>query len=210
MKAFQRIVVSLLLFTLHRCCFGIEDTNVVALGEWSQPVDCSGADRKDCGSLRGRLLIRYGYSPRYAGQLPETQVYLELQNVSTTVGNPMEIYFDPQNGLQCELRDSHDQPPPPIGTGGSGAFPSPCWVTLPYDSTVRLRSSWYGYGMPKNKGLKIPLFQELIILAENTNDYFLSSTFTVTAPTNHICPPDHCVWQGTLTLPKMKIAAKRP
>jgi hypothetical protein len=164
----------------------------------------------DCGSLRGRLIICHGYSPGYAGKLAETQVYLELQNVSINRGSLMEVYFDPRNGLECALRDSRNQAPPVGGGGGSGAFPSACWVTLPYDSTLRLRVSWYGYGMPEAVGLRIPLFHEYVIRADNTNDYALSGTFTVTAPTNHASPPGYRVWQGRLVLPDTKIAIKRP
>jgi hypothetical protein len=59
--------------------------------------------------------------------------------------------------------------------------------------------------MAKENGLKIPLFNEFVIRADNTNDYFLSGKFTVVPPANHVPPNDHRVWQGTLTLPSMEI-----
>jgi hypothetical protein len=210
MKIFKQVALFLILVSLHQRCLGINDTNIIALSAWSDAVSCSGDGLAYYGSVRGRLLVCYGHSPAYGGELPETQVYLELQNVSTALVGPLEIYFDPQNGLQCELLDIHNQPPPATGGGGSGAFPSTCWITLPYDATMRLRVSWYGYGMLQKEGLKLPLYHELVIRAGNTNNYFLSGTFTVSDPTNHITPPGHHVWQGKLILPKTLIAVERP
>jgi hypothetical protein len=195
----QRFTVFLFVFATFPS-FGNEETNVVAVSSWSEPVD----------SVRGRLLICKGYSPGYAGSVPETQVYLELQNVGTSKDESVQIHFDPRNGLRCELKDEHNQAPPQTGTGGSGSFPAACWVTLPYDSTVRLRASWYGYGMPEKAGLIIPLFNELIIQADNTKDYYLSGTFTASSATNRVSAVGSRIWQGTLALPQMKVSARRP
>jgi hypothetical protein len=200
----MKMIVVLLLFAFQQWCFGTTNLNTIAVGDWSQIV---GSTPPGDGSLRGRLLILEGYSPGYEGKTPETLVYLELQNVSIY---DTEVYYDFQKGLNCELRDSHNQPPPPTGSGGNGGHPSANWITLPKDSTIRLRASWYGYGMPKEEGLMIPLYRPIIVKAGNTNDYFLTGTFTVTPPTNHIHPPDHRIWQGTLSLPKMKISSRRP
>jgi hypothetical protein len=64
--------------------------------------------------------------------------------------------------------------------------------------------------MPKTAGLKIPLFEELILLADNTNDYYLNVTFAASSPTNRVLQPDHTVWEGRLSLPKVKVTGKRP
>jgi len=198
-----------MLLILTRPDLAAQETNAIAISEWSEPVDYS-ADGKNCALLRGRILILEGRSPAHAGKLVETQVYLELQNVSTSVTGPMLLYFDPREGMKCELQDALGRPAPEEGSGGSGSFPSACWITLPYDSTTRLRTSWYGYGMAHEYGLMIPLFHPLTIRANNTNDYYLSGTFTVTPPTNRVSPLDYCVWRGTLNIPKTKIQVRRP
>jgi hypothetical protein len=109
--------------------------------------------------------------------------YLELQNVSGAVGAPMQIYFDPGRGLQCEVLDSHGKPPPLVGGAGSGGSAGTCWITLPYGSTIRLRASMVGYGKKPGDGLLIqlspPSMQRWDIQSGDTNAYFMSGTFTV-------------------------------
>ena len=210
MKTTHYTAAFLLLLAPSCLCFGSDDTNTIAISAWSAPVASATEGQSGSCAIRGRLLILEGRSSGYVGPLPETQIYLELQNVSSGVGSPVELYFDLRDGLRGELRDTNAQPPPQVGTGGNGGFPGPCWITLPYDSTARLRCSWYGYGMPKTAGLKIPLFEELILRADNTNDYYLAVIFTAPPPTNHVLQPDHTVWQGKLSLPKVKVTGKRP
>jgi hypothetical protein len=201
---------ALLILTQCSACLGVEDTNAIAIGAWSQPVETSAMGHAGSCAMSGRLLILEGRSSAYTGKLPETQVYLELRNASSGAGGAIDFYFDPRDGVRAALRDTNGQPPPPVGTGGSGAFPGPCWMTLPYDATVKLRCSWLGYGMAKTAGLKIPLFEELILRADNTNDYYLAVTFTAPPPTNHVVEPGHTVWQGTLALPKVNVSGRRP
>ena len=210
MQATTSATAFFILLLSNISCLGVEDTNVITITPWSEGVASAAVGLSGSSALRGRLLILEGRSPGYAGRLPETQVYLELQNVSSGAGGAIELYFDPQNWLRAELRDSRGQPPPQVGTGGNGAFPSPCWITLPYDSTVRLRASWYGYGMARSAGLKMPFFQELILRADNTNQYTLGVTFTAPPPTNHIVQSGHTLWQGTLSIPKVTVSGTRP
>jgi len=157
MKTIHYITAFLLMLAPCWLCLGTEGTNAIATSAWSEPLASSAEGQSGSSAIRGRLLILEGRSSAYAGELPETLVYLELQNVSTGIGSPIELYFDPSGGLRAELLDIHGKPPPQIGTGGNGGFPGSCWISLPYDSTVRLRASWYGYGMPRRAGLKIPL-----------------------------------------------------
>jgi hypothetical protein len=208
MKTFSQT----LLFALFSAAFvhaqGIEDTNMIAIGPWSEPAPCVGDI--GCGAIRGRLLIYYGFSPRALGRpldRPETQVYLELQNLSDS---SLDIYFDFEKGLRGELKDVHGKPATSSGGPGSGTFPSASWITLPYDATIRLRASWYGYGFPRNSGLMIPFFKKLVIKPGDTTSYLLSATFTVSPPTNHVSSPDRHVWTGKVLLPDMKISAKQP
>jgi hypothetical protein len=203
---------AIFLFLVLASCqagFGKDDeTNVIAIGEWSHP---SAGEQQSAASaaLRGRLLIRQGHSPAYTGVLPETQVYLEVQNVSESTGGPLSLYFDPRNGLRAEMLDINGKPAPEVGGGGNGGFPSACWITLPYDSTLRLRVSWYGHGTSSRDGLKIPLFNELAIGVGDTNQCYLTATFTSTPPTNHTTTPGESIWQGRLVFPPVKVTALR-
>ena len=173
---------------------GPNANRAVAVGDWSDTVS----------ELRGRLLIVEG-RPLGDGRVRETAVYVELQNVSTAVGQPMNIYFD--NRLSCELRNSTGNIVSPEGSGGSGGRPGPCWVTLPYDSSIRLRANPYGFGRAKGAGFLIPLVgKSWIIPAGDHGDYSLSGTFTVTPPDGH--DRQHA-WSGTLTFPKMAIHPDR-
>lgn len=179
------------------------------MSDWSKPVS-TGHEQ----ALRARVLIAQGHSPAHEGPWPETEVYLEVQNVSGAVGAPTRFYFDPEHGWKCEVRNGNGKLLSPGGPG-SGGGPEACWITLPYDSTIRLRANMYGYGAGKGDGLVLMLFppQSWFIKAGDTNDYFLSGTFTVTTPAN-FAPKDfeaaRAVWSGTLKLPKLKLPVQRP
>jgi hypothetical protein len=201
MNNYLSIIAVPLFFIICEPSFAGENTNVIALSDWSEPVGC-GEAIGECGSLRGRLLIQYGFSPNYAGQTPETQVYLELQNVSPT--GELEFYFDPRE-VKYQLLDANSNPPPQVGMGGSGGGPSALWVTLLFDSKIQLRASLYGFGMQPGRGLMIPLGYGVVIEAGNTNDYYLTATFTADGSTTRVSSPGHYIWQGTLKIPKTRV-----
>jgi hypothetical protein len=208
----MKAVVTFFVFAACQFCFAGGDTNIIAMSDWSKPVGTIHGH-----SLRARMIIAQEHSPGHAGPWPETEFYLELQNVSVAIFSPTRIYFDPGRGLRCEVLDANGKPPPQVGGGGSGGGAGACWITLPYDSTIRLRANMYGYGKKEGDGLLIqmspPAMQRWDIQAGDTNVYFLSGTFSVAPPTNDI-PKDfevaRAVWSGTLDLPKMKIAIQKP
>ena len=187
------------------CCFGQTDTNVIATGDWSEAVSDS-----DGYALRGRLLVYDEQSaPNHA------RVYLELQHVFKGPGwwdGPLEIYFDigRSDDLHFEMRDKLDQPVPQFPVVIRGPTPSSCWVTLPCDSTVRLRADIYTLGPPeKPDGLEILVRGGCWLIRPNaTNDFFLSGSFTPS--TDHPSSLKYHVWRGTLKLPKAKIPVKKP
>ena len=187
----------------YQLCFAGGDTNIIAMSDWSKPVGTFYGE-----TLRGRMIVAQEHSPAH----PETEFYLELQNVSVGVGRPMQIYFDPGRGLHCEMLDASGKPPLLVGSGSGGGGAGACWITLPYDCTIRLRANMYGYGKQAGDGLLLtmspPTMQSWDIRAGDTNVYYLSGTFTVTPPTNS--PPrdfdtERTIWSGTLELPKMKV-----
>lgn len=205
----MRAITSLLLLVTCQFCFASGDTNIIAISDWSKPVGTDSGHR-----LRARMIVAYGRGAAFAGPWPETQFYLEFQNVSGAIGLPTQFYFDPSKGLRCEMHKTDGRLLPPSGRGsGGGAGAS--WITLPYDSTIRLRANMYGYGNKRGDGLNLTLYpvqQCWQIKAGDTNAYYLSGTFTVTTPTNFV-PKDfeaaRAVWSGTLELPKMKITVPK-
>ena len=118
--------------------------------------------------------------------------YVELQDCGEAWGYT-EVYCDmgPHGGCRLESRDpSGKHIVEPQHAFGGGA-PQARWITLPGDSTIRLRVSRYGG-----------------FTYASTGDYFVSGTFSSQPPKD---PNDHRlnVWQGTLKLPAMEIVPKK-
>ena len=200
----KTIALFLLLASLA-CGFGQTETNLLATGDWSTAVSDN-----DGHNLRGRLLV---YDEQ--GALNHARIYLELQHVFKGPGwwsNPLEIYFDigGSDDLHFDMRDEFDQPIPQFPVAIRGPAPSPCWVTLPCDSIMRLRADTYTLGQSaKPDGLQILVRGGCWLIRPNaTNDFFLSGTFTPS--TEHPSALKYPLWRGTLKLPKVKIPVKKP
>lgn len=164
------------------------EKTTVATGEWSEPVN----------GLRGRLVLARGRTLG-DGKTRESLVYVELENVANTHSGKVTVAFDP-DALKCELTDGGGKAVPPAPVPGSGGRPGKSSVTIPFDSSVRLRANPYGFG--RAEGLLIPLNTTAWHLKED-GDYALSGTLT-------IVPPDGQAdgWKGELKLPKVKISLK--
>ena len=187
-----------------QCGFGQTDTNVIAIGGWSDPV--SDGNR---GTLRGRVLV---YDDQGPGAANHARVYLELQHPFQGAWfTPIEVYFNLgfSDDLHFEMRDGSGRPIPQEPVNIRGPLPNPYWVTLPCDSTVRLRADSLFGPQSKPDGLEIMVWGGCWLIPPNaTNDFFLSATFT--PPKDHPTPLHYHVWQGTLKLPKVKIPARKP
>jgi hypothetical protein len=151
----MKTIVCLLLFASLQFCFGQIDTDVLAIGDWSEVV------RDDDGhaihALRGRLLV---YDKQSQSAANHARVYLELQNVFEGGWSlPLEVCFDIsflRGDLHFEMRDALDKPIPQEGVAIRGPMPEPYHVILPCDSTVRLRADFYTLGsQPKPEGIVI-------------------------------------------------------
>jgi hypothetical protein len=184
-KLFKTISISLLVLLVCRCCFAIEDTNIVAAGEWSAPV--AGLEDMKTGrgahhpTLRGRLLLCE--SPKNNS----LAMYLEIQDCDSAWGEATEVYCDAERKCLLKIVDASGKSLSPDGFF-SGWVQRPSWINLPSDSAIRLRVS------------RIETFT-----FASTNDYLVSGTFTVDPP------PDHTgldVFQGTINLPPVKILPK--
>ncbi len=179
------------LLVCSQCCIAAAGTNTMSVGDWSETVN----------GLRGRLVI--SGEGRWIGNVRETVVYLELQN-ALNINGPMEIFYNTVNPLESEVLDSSGKPPPPTPPCAlSIQMPSPYWIVIPYDSTLRFRVSTSGYTFAsKQGGVSVGLGGIWLIPAESRDDYFLSATFAVSPPqgTQHLL-----AWKGVLRLAKTKI-----
>ena len=203
----MKIIILFLLVASLNASFAATDTNILAMGEWSQPVaDYSGS------KIRGRLLICQSIKHRGSSGI-DIAVYLELQEHSDSYGRPVEVFCDFRKGLHCELSDSSGNvAKSEFSLKFNGPAPGPFTCILQSDSSVRLRvSPIVGCREPNGDwDLLGPPFQSWYLDRNNTNAFYLSGTFKVN-PTNsivHGSSPD--VWEGTLILPKMKVLIKQP
>jgi hypothetical protein len=131
-------VLSMLLLVAYG--HAAEEHKIIAVSEWSKPVESH--DR----FLRARWLLLEGRSRAYAGSGTEVLLYVEMENANGAWGEPLRAYFDPAKGLQFYVQDADSKLVPPTPTGGSGGDVGPGWITIPYDSTVRLRANPGGWG----------------------------------------------------------------
>ena len=181
-------ILSIFLFTAG--CGAAADPIKPVAGEWSATVN----------GLRARILIRE--EPVSS----EAVIYLELQNVSDVL-SPLEIYFHTTPApLRCELLDAAGKPVPQTPAPSDILAPLPYWLALPSDSTLRLRVSVNGYGIPDQGGRPLQLESGFWMIPNSpASDLFLSATFNAANAKER--PRDHA-WEGTLHLPKLKVATK--
>jgi len=193
-----------MLFALGHCCYGQTDTNLLAVGDWSAAVE----DQQHW--LRGRLLV-YDDSVESAGN--HARVYLELQHVFHGFSSTVEIYFDAcfGTGMHFHLENDFGEVAPSASIFLRGVMPNPTCLTLPCDSTVRVRADlWHMQREAKPDGLQIIVNngRGWIVPRNATNDFFLWAEFT--PPGGHRSPLNYFVWQGTLKLPRVRIPFKKP
>lgn len=201
-----------------------DETNIIVKTEWSEPVGLRNLETGHEHTIRGRLLIVSGMEPAYGG--PKTDnaamTFVELQNVTGAYGENADVCFDTMK-LKCALtdQDGKDVPKTRGGGGWGGRGPlGPYWVTLPYNSTIRLFV---------NRGQKSPLavfpsgepWSHWSISPIETNTYYLSGTLELCTRTNAIPKifgsaslsskqsfyEQHCI--KTLTFPKVKISVPK-
>jgi hypothetical protein len=220
--SFMKSIALFLLLLSSPCCFA-NDTNIIAKNDWSEPVGLRNLETGHNHSIRGRLLIVAGSEPAYGG--PKTDnaamTFVELQNVDGAYGESIDVCFDVMK-LNCILTDESGKNVPKPTSGGWGGRGSlgPCWVTLPYNSTIRLFV---------NGGSKSPLavypngepWRHWSISPSETNVYYLSGTLEIFTRTNGLASsfpePFQKLGQtiynqsckGTLTFPKMKILVNK-
>jgi hypothetical protein len=195
-----------LVLAMYPSWLAAEEHKAIAMSDWSEPVE--NHDR----SLRARVLVLEGRSRAYAGPNAEVLLYVEIENANSAWGKPLNVYFDPAKGLNFEVLDADGKSVPHSPSSGSGGDVSTCWITIPYDSSVRLRANPGGWGRGKDStDLVLPLrpFQGQYWRLPPDKDYFLTGSLKISPPTEdtiqHIDD-----WRGELKFPKTKIAKKKP
>ena len=176
---------------------------MIAISDWSESVYSH--DR----SIRARVLIMEGRSRAYAGPDAEVLVYIEIENTTGAWGEPLNVYFDPAQGLSFEVLDADEKLVPASPTFGSGGDVGPCWITIPYDGRVRLRANPGGWGRGKDTAVVLPLrpLQGQYWRLSPEQDYYLTGSLRI-SPTTDDDFEHRDDWRGELALPKTRIAAK--
>ncbi len=203
----MRRVALLFLLILRLCSFAKGDEEVLATGDWSKPVSYSGC------SLRGRLLLCK--SPKNQA----VAVYVELQECSESWGGNTAVFCDltaatsqhPKPAVVWEMKDEAGKPVPASTSTFSGGAPGASWISLPADSTVRLRASVIVGPWPEDGNLSIFfLSSHWLIPKVSSKDYWLGCTLTAEPSADIAAPAGDRVWKGTLVMPKMKMPVQRP
>jgi hypothetical protein len=186
---------------------GAEEHKLIAMSEWSKPVESH--DR----FLQARWILQEGRSRAYAGPGKEILLYVELQNANSAWGEPLRVFFNASEGLKFELLDADGKVVAPSGTFGSGGDVGAGWITLPYDSTVRLRANPGGWGTPRDSFLALPLRpmnrQYWLFKEAPSADYFLTGKLTIAPPTDDTFE-HRDDWRGVIEFPKTKLSFKKP
>src|SRR5262245_23436344 len=143
MNAFALLVM----LVSYRCCILAYEHKTIAISDWSKSVYSH--DR----SLRARVLVLEGRSRAYAGHDAEVLVYVEIENTNGSWGKPLNVYFNADKGLNFEVLDADNKPVLRAPVAGSGGDVATCWITIPYDSSVRLRANPGGWGRGKDTAI---------------------------------------------------------
>jgi hypothetical protein len=217
----MKSITLFVLLSSSLCCFAADDTNAIAVSDWSEPVELQNGSLHN-EAIRGRLLIIEGSEPGYGGPNTETQAmtFVELKNATRACCDAVDVCFDVMK-LNCTLTDESGKNVSKAassgGYSGRGAF-RPTWVVLPYNSTIRLfvnAGSRSPLGVYQNGE---PSSSHWSISSNDTNVYYLSGTLDIFTRTNDATAsmPEsyrqgyydlNC--KGTLTFPKMKISARK-
>lgn len=184
----SRILSHLLPFVVLLCGMAPSVAGQTSDEGWSLPKE----------GVQGRLI--FTEDPPFNG----TRMWaidLELRNVSD-VGNPIEIYYDPINAFRCELFDAKKKPVPQPPLVADILTPSPYWISLPYQGSIRFRVSVNGYGIPNDGGRMIQMScGAWLIKLSDRGEYFFKANFAADPPHDH----RRRAWKGPLELPLIMV-----
>ena len=186
-----------------------EGPTTIAVGEWSKAVD----DNRGY-QLRGRLVL---CENRAGSDLREVAVYVELQDASESRGKGMQLFCEMgktdlrpeyKGGLKCEMHDKDKKLVKSTGYPFGGGVPKSEWVTLPCDATIRLRATPFGLRRAKAMAISPEINKLWVIGDEDSNEYYLSGTFTIAPAESRLEKDGGHIWRGTIVLPAVRIKNK--
>jgi len=135
------------------------------------------------------------------------------QSLKPPLLEPLRVYFDAAKGLQFDVVDKDGKPVPPTPTPGSGGDVGAGWITIPYDSTVRLRANPGGWGKPADTLLTLPLRpiqgRYWAFRKQPEGELSLTGKLTISPPTEDTFE-HRDDWRGTLEFPSTKLLFKKP
>jgi hypothetical protein len=166
----------------------------VATGDWSASVD----------GLRARLLVRFA-GTKESGR--EVLLYLDLQNHSAAI-TPISLFYSDDNNCSTtwSLTDRKGTPVAKTPIAVRRPTMPPYWIVVPFDSTLRLRASNGSSVSRTEKGstsLLLPPNAFWSFPKSSQEEYFLSCSFEAKSPPEESGHSN--IWQGKLTIPKVKI-----
>lgn len=202
------------LFLICLSCFA-DDTNMIAASDWSEPVGLRNMETGHDHDIRGRLLIVAGNEPAYGG--PKTDnaamMFVELQNVTHAAGEDVDVCFDDKAKLICSVTDENGKNiPEQIGGGSRIMRIAPHWVTLPYNSTIRIFVE-SGSRSPLSVNSYGETWKHWSIPMNGTNTYYLSGTLEICTRTNDMAIRMPSYYEKNckkkLNFPKVKISVPK-
>jgi hypothetical protein len=191
-------VIVLVMACFRAIAYG--ETNLIGAGQWSPIV----TDSEGYG-LRGRLLVYHAAARNRGGFTDLARVYLELEHPFVDAWrNPIELLYSAEHDVQLVLQDGTGKSIPAKAYGVRGPPQRPFWISLPCDSSVRLRADMYTLTASTawHTGLTLISTGEWTI-SDRTKDYFLSGTFS--PATNKPSPLNYHIWSGRIELPRVRI-----
>jgi hypothetical protein len=186
----------------------VTSPDAVATGDWSASVE----------GLRARLLVRFA-GTNESGR--EILLYLELQNHSAAITPISPFYSADENcSTTWSLTDHKATPVAKTPIAIRRPVMPPYWIVVPFDSTLPLRASNGSSVSGTEKGstsILLPPNEFWSFSKSSREEYFLSCSFEAKSPPKNERAPvvaglegvgenGHSnIWQGKLTIPKVKI-----
>ena len=159
--------------------------------EWGEPI----------AGLRSRIdVVRKGDKDGS----PKLVTYLSLENVTDSLGT-IDVYLSIGNlVLWLEDKAGNKLEMSPSGLNGRNGFvPSPFWLQIPFDTTIRMRTDLTGYFSRRASELVIESESGLLAVPKGwKKPVYLAGKFEIVDPPHEARSRR---WEGTMGVPRILI-----